>query len=302
MSVAAKNLVNDHREFVDSNMSSATRVWGHRGCRGATNPPENSVAAFEAALYQGALGVELDVFLSSDDRIVVFHDDTLERMSDGGGEITSHALQQLKGLRLKDCAGRLTEFGIPTLDEVLNAIERFRDAHPTLASAHNLTVNIEIKNLEGKEIALPVATEVNKRLANGWKLFNFQVSSFDIDALRKMKEINPEIPRGALFHGGQEPWDITPSQLVAQLDEARDVEPRTVNITLPSITPATVRAIRTANADVVAWTCNERDPDELDREAKRAIAETLRSNRVAAIITDYPRQMLHLLAACGSNG
>jgi len=278
-------------------MSLSTKVWGHRGCRGAANPPENSVPAFNAAIKQGAHGIELDVFLTEDDRLVVFHDDTLERMSDGRGPITALTLTQIKKLRLKDPTEQLTGVEIPTLEEVLDVVDRFRIENPAEKRAQGFTVDIEIKEMPGKDIARPVAQEISKRLARGWKRYNFQVSSFDIGALKRLKAISPDIPRGALFHGGQEPWDITPAQLVEHSSEIRDVRPQTVNITLPSITAEAVGIILQADANVkvVAWTCNETDPCLLPDARKHAITDTLHECGVAAIITDYPKQMLDLL-------
>jgi len=283
-------------------MSQTIKVWGHRGCRGSINPPENSVVAFETAMNQGADGIELDVFLSKDNQLVVFHDDALERMSDGCGAIVSLTLRQLKQLRLRDSSGQLTDAEIPTLNEVLDAVGRFRGNHPTLDRAQEFTVNIEIKEMAGKDIAAPVAQKISERFAQGWKPGNFQVSSFDLGSLKRVKGINPEIPRGALLHGGQEPWDIRPSQLAEHLALIRDLKPQTVNITLPSITPETVRMIRAAGADLVAWTCNETNPDNLRPEIGRSIAATLIGNHVAAIITDYPKQMLRLLTTFSEPG
>jgi glycerophosphoryl diester phosphodiesterase len=278
-------------------MGLSTKVWGHRGCRGAANPPENSVPAFNAAIEQGAHGIELDVFLSEDNELVVFHDDTLERMSDGCGAISSLTLAQIKKLRLKDGEGQPSGVEIPTLEEVLDAVDRFRIGHPTERRVEDFTVDIEIKEIPGKDIARPVAREIGKRLARGWKRCNFQVSSFDIGALKRLKAINPDIPRGALFHGGQEPWDITPAQLVEHSAEIRDVRPQTVNITLPSITAEAVGKILQADASakIVAWTYNETDPCHLPDASKHAMTDALDRCGVAAIITDYPKQMLDLL-------
>src|ERR1051326_7087798 len=106
-------------------MIARTQVWGHRGCRGPRNPPENSLTAFQSAIDQGAHGVELDVFLTQDHHLVVFHDDTLERMTDGHGSITSCTLAEIHRLRLKSPDGQITQATIPTLDEVLDIVARF---------------------------------------------------------------------------------------------------------------------------------------------------------------------------------
>lgn len=89
----------------------------HRGLHKADKTvPENSLAAFRAAVDAG-YGVELDVHLTTDGEVVVFHDDTLGRMCGVEGRIEDMSLKQLKALKLLD-----TDQTIPTLDEVLAVI------------------------------------------------------------------------------------------------------------------------------------------------------------------------------------
>ena len=96
--------------FVDRN-------YAHRGLhRQDKSVPENSLAAFRAAVEYG-YGVELDVHLSADGALVVFHDDTLERVCGVPGAIEEKSLAELRQLRL--CG---TEYGIPTLEEVLDVL------------------------------------------------------------------------------------------------------------------------------------------------------------------------------------
>jgi glycerophosphoryl diester phosphodiesterase len=276
-------------------MSKPIQVWGHRGCRGLGNPPENSLAAFASAIDQGADGIELDVFLTSDDRLVVFHDDTLERMSNGSGAVTSYSFAQLRQLRLKDHGGRLSDLQIPTLDEVLDVVERFRRDHARSERARNFAVNIEIKEMPGKDIATAVAKTLEPRLGAGWQWANFQISSFDFASLRRMKEVAGDLPRGALVHGGHEPWDITPSQLAERVEAIRELEPQTVNLTVPSLTLEAAQLIRSIGALPLVWTCNERSPDMLSREERHGLVARLFDNQVAAIITDDPGPMQRLL-------
>jgi glycerophosphoryl diester phosphodiesterase len=276
------------------------KIWGHRGCGGTINPPENSIAAFEAAIEQEADGVELDVFLTLDNHLVVFHDDTLERMSNGSGAITAHSLAQLKKLRLKDASGQLTALGIPTLDEVFDAIDRFRKGTPARSSLKDFVVDVEIKPMLGKDIHVEVAKSIRRRLHHDWKPSNFQISSFDLGSLNLVKQTIPEIPRGALLDGGHEPWDISTEQVAARLVEIQSLASQTVNITLPSVVPDTVELITRLGAGVVAWTCNERNPDDLQQQ-RATIAKSLFDNHVAVIITDFPRQMRRLLSSYLNN-
>jgi glycerophosphoryl diester phosphodiesterase len=81
--------------------------------------PENCIATFENPLKHTYAIMEIDPRYTKDDAIVVHHDTTLERTTTGEGRATDMTLQALKELRLKDTEGIVSEFQIPTLDEVL---------------------------------------------------------------------------------------------------------------------------------------------------------------------------------------
>ena len=69
-------------------------IFGHRGASG--HAPENTLEAFQLAMAMGADGVELDVHLSSDGQLVVIHDETVDRTTDGSGFVNAMTLKQLK--------------------------------------------------------------------------------------------------------------------------------------------------------------------------------------------------------------
>src|SRR5689334_8385953 len=83
-------------------------VIAHRGA--SADAPENTLAAFELAIVQGADFVELDVQASADGALVVFHDLALDRLTPARGPLRRHTLAELQALRA----------GIPTLEEVLD--------------------------------------------------------------------------------------------------------------------------------------------------------------------------------------
>ena len=89
-----------------------TEIVAHRG--GAGLWPENSESAFRGSLELGVDQVEFDVQLSADGVPVVFHDATLDRVTDGSGALASRTFAELRGLALFRDGGR-----IPTLDEVI---------------------------------------------------------------------------------------------------------------------------------------------------------------------------------------
>ena len=90
--------------------------FAHRGLHDATRA-ENSLSAFAAAADAG-FAIELDVRLSSDGVLMVFHDDTLERMTGVGGRVDSKTAEELHSIRLGN-----TEDTIPTFDEVLGLVD-----------------------------------------------------------------------------------------------------------------------------------------------------------------------------------
>lgn len=93
----------------------AAFAYGHRGLWAKSGIPENSLAAFRAACDQG-LGIEFDVRPSADGEIMVFHDETLSRMTSADGNFADQTKDDLKTLTLKDTAEH-----IPTLQEVLDS-------------------------------------------------------------------------------------------------------------------------------------------------------------------------------------
>lgn len=108
-------------------------IWAHRGA--SAHAPENTLPAFELAVEQGADGVELDVHLTADGHLVVTHDETIDRCSDGTGAIASLTLEQLRAFDFSAGWEGFAGTRIPTLREVYELL------HPT-----DLTINVELKN------------------------------------------------------------------------------------------------------------------------------------------------------------
>jgi glycerophosphoryl diester phosphodiesterase len=149
---------------------------GHRGAKG--HVAENTLASFQKALNFNANGIELDVHMTADGEIVVIHDDTLDRTTDGHGVVNSLPLQQLKKLRIE---GR---HEIPTLGEVFDEIGR------------NCFINVELK---GNGTAKPVVKLINRYISDKkWHYEDFIISSFDWNALQQVQFLNPKIRVGIL--------------------------------------------------------------------------------------------------------
>lgn len=151
-------------------------MYAHRGLWSPEKGiPENSLPAFAGAVESG-YAIELDVQLTKDNRLVVFHDDTLERMCGVRGRVSSYTLRELKEFRLED-----TGFSIPEFREVLEIV---RGRVPLLIEiklpTHNtrtcMILNHELKKYEGK----------------------YCIESFNSLALRWFRRHRPGIVRGQL--------------------------------------------------------------------------------------------------------
>lgn len=165
-----------HVLFVFFLVNSKPLIIAHRG--DSANAPENSLKAFEFAINKGAKMVELDVQLSKDQQLVVMHDETVDRTTNGHGLVSSFTLEQLKKLDMAQ--GQR----VPTLAEVIELVAR------------KAIINIELKDAQ---TCKPVAKLVQDFYDRGWQYADFVVSSFDHAALNKFHVLRPEVKLGKLF-------------------------------------------------------------------------------------------------------
>ena len=149
----------------------------HRGAMGYA--PENTLSSVRKALALGVLAMEVDVYYV-DGHLVVFHDDRLERTTNGNGYLCEKSFDYLRSLDAGD--GQK----IPTLEEVCDVI------------ASQACLNIELK---GPDTAVPVAALLSKLIDNGWDKEKLLVSSFHHLELLEMRRSNPDIKLGALIRG-----------------------------------------------------------------------------------------------------
>ena len=153
------------------------------------NAPENTLASFELACKAGADAIELDAKLTVDGHIIVFHDRTLERTTNGSGPLAQKTLAELRAL---DAGSRFSaEFRgekIPLLEEVFEAVGR------------QLVINVELTNYAtpGDHLVERVCELV--RTCGLEKRVVF--SSFLPYNLKRAKELFPDVPRGLLATPG----------------------------------------------------------------------------------------------------
>lgn len=177
----------------------------HRGLHDAAlGLPENSLAAILKAV-EGGYGIELDVQLSADGRAIVFHDDTLDRMTAKTGPLRLMAAEALGRVRLAASDER-----IPTLSDVLDAV---RGRAPLL---------IELKDQSGGKGAAPDTLE--RAVAADLKGYvgPVAVMSFNPHMMVAMRRLAPAIPRGITTCAyAAEQW---PGKIEADLKGLRDIE------------------------------------------------------------------------------
>ncbi|MBV6394577.1 MAG: Glycerophosphodiester phosphodiesterase, cytoplasmic [Anaerolineales bacterium] len=162
-------------------------ILGHRGAK--YYAPENTLAAFTRALDQGAHGVELDAKLSADGVVVVHHDETVNRTTNGTGRVTQLSLAQLREL---DAGSFFSEKfrgeKIPTLEEVFETIGR------------RAIINVELTNYfsPGDDLVEKTCHLIRRHALQERVLF----SSFNAGNLRKAAHFLPEVSRGLLAREG----------------------------------------------------------------------------------------------------
>ena len=110
-----------------------TAIWAHRGA--SAYAPENTIPAIQQAIEMGADGVELDVQRTIDGQLVVIHDETINRTSNGFGRVADLTLEQLRLCNYSNGFVGHRKVQIPTLREVLELLEPTR-----------LRINLELKN------------------------------------------------------------------------------------------------------------------------------------------------------------
>ena len=147
-------------------------VTGHRGAAGLE--PENTIRSFQRALALGVDQVELDVHLTHDRELVVIHDETLDRTTNGRGPVHAVTLAEIQTLD----AGKGER--VPTLQEVIDVVKG------------RAVLQIELKGL-GVEEAVVQAVEANQMVDA------VVVTSFRHYMVRRMKALNPRVSTGVLF-------------------------------------------------------------------------------------------------------
>ena len=234
-------------------MSTKPLVWAHRGASGYA--PENTLAAFQKAVDLDADGVELDIQLTKDDQIVVIHDETIDRTSDGKGWVKDYTLEEWRAFNYNRTKPEYKHADIPTMREVFELLK------PT-----GLFINIEIKTgvvfyekIEEKILALTKEMGMEDRVC---------YSSFNHYTVTRIHELKPDAEVGFLYADG--PIDM-PSYGVKHGVNA--LHPALYNLQYDGF----VKECKEKGLKLNVWTVNE-----------RPYMEMCCQYGVDAIITNYP--------------
>ncbi|PIZ52288.1 glycerophosphodiester phosphodiesterase [Candidatus Woesearchaeota archaeon CG_4_10_14_0_2_um_filter_33_13] len=202
---------------------------GHRGAAGYE--PENTLRSFKKALDLKVEMIELDVHLSKDQKLVVIHDNSAKRTTNGKGWIKNLTFEELR----KFDAGK--EEKIPLLEEVLDLVNK------------KVMINIELK---GDNTAKPVANLIKKYEKKGWSKNNFQVSSFKFNELEDFFKLNKKVNIGVLF-------EHFPNRY---LKKAKTINAYSINPPVKFATSEFVKKAHTLGLKVLVWTVNEKSQIE----------------------------------------
>ena len=213
--------------------ASGFKVIGHRGAAG--HAPENTFAAFDRGLEMGVYGVETDLRATRDGVIVLVHDATVDRTTDGTGTVADLTWAELRALnaaaRFRDGQHEFGEQRVPRLDEFL---DRY---------AGRTTYRLEIKARGVEDGAL--------RAVRARSLMDHVVfTSFSLDSVRAVRRAAPE---AQVAHLSSAPFDD--AAIRAAVDAgANEIAPRAERVTAEMIGRAQAAGLR-----VWAWGVKERD-------------------------------------------
>lgn len=247
------------------------RLFAHRGASGER--PENTLAAFERAVELGCDYIELDVHAAQDGHVVVFHDDTLERTTNGLGPVGEYALAALQqldaGYRFSPDGGqtrpfRASDVVIPSLEEVLSGFPQV-----------GFTVEI-------KQSAPPIEEAVIAVVNACGRAGDVVLASKEDAVLARVRKLAPDI---ATSCGYQEIADFIQRVATGRLDDYRppgqalQIPPDYEGI--PLVTEATLAAAHRFGLEMHVWTINE--PSEIRR---------LLDLGVDGVMSDFPGRLL----------
>lgn len=268
--------------YAEKKRARTTKIWAHRGSSGFA--PENTLPAFEVAKELDIDGIELDVQMTKDGELVVIHDETINRTSDGKGYVKDFTLEQLRQFNF---AKNKPAFGFVTIPTLREVYELFQDT--------DYVINVELKTsviaYDGSDVTVGnyneetnyrevvpdcrcIEEKVHELTVEMGMEDHVIYSSFSHASILKMKQYVTKEQTAFLFSDG---W----------LDVAAYGKSHQVNALHPSMDyldlEKTIQKCHEKGMKVHVWTVNEEEH-----------ALRLRDMGVDAIITNHPGKMREL--------
>ncbi|MGM0438144.1 MAG: glycerophosphodiester phosphodiesterase [Bacillota bacterium] len=230
-------------------------ILGHRGAPKLAI--ENSILAFKKAVEIGVDGVELDIHLTSDNQVVVIHDETIDRLTEGQGYIKDYKFEDLIKYYLKD--NFFDSVKIPSLNEVLLELKNCK------------LINIEIKNsginypnIENRVIEIIQNLHLEEKVV---------LSSFNHYSIKKIQKIAPQIKSGILYMANLfEPWEY-----------AKKLNVKTIHPYYSLVDKKLINNCHENDFEVFVFGANTKEQ-----------IQNLIDLNVDGIITDYPKKAMKL--------
>jgi glycerophosphoryl diester phosphodiesterase len=200
-------------------------VIGHRGVKG--HLAENTLPSIDKALELGVDGVEIDIFRCASGELVVFHDQTLDQLTNATGYIEQLELDSIRNIEV------LNGFTIPTFEEVMNLIDG------------RVVLNVELKGAQTALLTNALLQEYFKKEV--WSPDKILISSFNWEELRLFHEVNTEVPIAVLTE--DDPLDAIPV--------AKSLNAVAINPNFKSLNKYNVSKIKEASLQLFPWTVNQ---------------------------------------------
>lgn len=230
-----------------------TKIFAHRGFSGKY--PENTMLAFEKAIEAGCDGIELDVHLSRDGKLVIIHDEWVDRTTNGKGCVKDMTVEQLK--QLDASAGFAGTYGINRIITLEEYFDRIKN--------ENIVTNIELKTgvftypgIEEKTLELIDRYDLRSRII---------ISSFNHYSVLHFKKLASDIPCGFL----EESW------IIGMAEYAQKYGVEYVHPIYCAVNADFVSETERCHIGINTWTVN----DEADMKAMLKF-------KVHGLITNYP--------------
>lgn len=236
-------------------------VIAHRGF--SSKAPENTLAAFQEAVNIKADMIELDVTLSRDGEVVVIHDDTLDRTTNGHGAVCNYTYRELLAFNAGYTERFFDKFNnekIPTLEQVLQKFGK------------NILINIELKDLQNKELRTELTKKVIKLVEENNLEKSVLISSFNYEMLKIVHDSNARIAIGVLSDKQLSPK--VACKLVKNLNAV------TYNPNASMLNKNLVNALHRNKIMILAWF---KTKDDNETSIKKAL-----KYNVDGIFTNYP--------------